>query len=110
VDITEDRKAGVIILGVMGRLDTTTSKSFEERILATIDAGEKQIVIDFSQLDYISSSGLRVLILAAKRLSSVSGKIVLCCLKDYIMQVFEIAGFSSIFSIYNSQEEAINNL
>ena len=110
MDITEDRKAGVIILGVTGRLDATTSKSFEERILATIDTGEKKFVIDFSQLDYISSSGLRVLILAAKHLSRVSGKIVLCCLKDQIMQVFEIAGISSILSFYNSREEAINNL
>jgi anti-anti-sigma factor len=110
MDITEDRRDAILILGLSGRLDAGTSKMFEEKILAKIDSGERLLVVDLSQLDYISSAGLRVFLLGAKRLNSVSGKILLCCLKAHIKQVFDIAGFSSILSLYNSREEAVKSL
>ena len=110
MDITEGRRGSILVFGVTGRLDATTSKMLEEKLLATIDTGERQLVVDFSHLDYISSSGLRLLLLVAKRLSSVNGKIVFCCMQDYVRQVFDMAGFSSIFSIFNSQEDAIKSV
>jgi anti-sigma B factor antagonist len=67
-------------------------------------------VVDLSQLDYVSSSGLRVFLLAAKRLQATDGKIVLCALKDQIRQVFDLAGFSSFLSTYGSRAEAIKGL
>ena len=110
MEISEDKKSGVVTLGLSGRLDATTSKTFEENIVARIDSGDRQFVIDLSQLEYISSSGLRVFLLAAKRLHGADGKIVLCSLKDPVREVFDIAGFSSIFSIYGSHDEAIKSL
>lgn len=82
----------------------------EREILAEIDSGARRFVIDLSQLDYISSSGLRVILLAAKRLNSTAGKLVLCCLTDNVRQVFELAGFLSLFRFYGSRDEAINNI
>lgn len=79
-------------------------------MLSRIDSGDRRLVIDLAQLDYISSAGLRVLIVAGKRLSGANGKIVLCSLKDPVREVFDIAGFSSIFSVYGSHDEAIENL
>jgi len=108
MEIREDKRGDIVIVGLKGRLDASTSNRLEERLLALIDGGEKRFVIDFSQLDYISSSGLRVLLMAAKRLRDANGKIVLSSLKDHIKEVFDIAGFSSIFPIFHSQEEAIN--
>ena len=110
MEIREERKDGVLVLGLVGRLDATNSKLFEDKILATIDGGEKQLVIDLSKLEYISSSGLRVFLLASKRLNPAGGKVVLCSLKEPVRQVFEIAGFSSILPIRNSQEEALKSL
>ncbi len=110
MDIREERKNGVLVLALVGRLDATTSKLFEDKILATIDGGQKQFVIDLSQLDYISSSGLRVFLLASKRLNPVGGKVVLCSLKEPVRQVFEIAGFVSILPIVTSREEAFKKL
>jgi anti-anti-sigma factor len=78
----------------------------EQRILALIDAGEKRLVIDCAQLQYISSAGLRVLLIAAKRLSD-SGKLALAALNNQIRDVFDIAGFSSIFQIYRTQDDAV---
>lgn len=110
MDISEDRKADAVVLALSGKLDATTAKTFEDKILGVINSGTQRLLIDLSQLEYVSSSGLRVFLLAAKRLQGVNGKIVLCSLKDHIRQVFDLAGFSSILSIYGSREEAMSNL
>ncbi|HEY7315981.1 MAG TPA: STAS domain-containing protein, partial [Candidatus Binatia bacterium] len=96
MEITERRTAEIVTLSLSGKLDTTTAKTFEEKILAQIESGERRIVIDLAQVDYISSAGLRVFVLAAKRLNIANGKMVLCSLKDPVKEVFDIAGFSSI--------------
>jgi anti-sigma B factor antagonist len=110
MEITERRTVEIVTLSLSGKLDTTTAKTFEEKILAQIESGERRFVIDLAQLDYISSAGLRVFVLAAKRLNSTNGKMVLCSLKDPVKEVFDIAGFSSIFSIYGSHDEATKHL
>lgn len=110
MEITERRTADVVTLSLSGKLDTTTAKTFEAKILALIESGERRFVVDLAQLEYVSSAGLRVFILAAKRLNSANGKIVLCALKDPVKEVFDIAGFLSVFSIYGSHDEALKNL
>lgn len=110
MNITEDRIADIVILALSGKLDATNAKTFENKILADIGSGNRRFVIDMSQLDYVSSSGLRVFLVAAKRLQAENGRIVLCSLQDQIRQVFDIAGFSSIFSIYAAREDGIKSL
>ena len=122
MEITERRTADIVTLSLSGKLDTTTAKTFEEKILTRIESGDRRFIIDLAQLDYVSSAGLRVFILASKRLSSANGKIVLCGFKktipyhtlnrihDPVREVFDIAGFSSIFSIYGSDDDAIKAL
>ena len=109
MEITTDKKGDVVILALSGKLDASSSKIFEDKILAEIDAGDQRFVIDLAQVEYVSSSGLRVFLLAAKRLRSSNGKIVLCSLKDHIRQVFDLTGFSSILSIYGSRDEAFKS-
>jgi anti-sigma B factor antagonist len=110
MDISEDRKADAVILSLSGKLDATTAKTFEDRIIGVINSGTQRLVVDLSQLDYVSSSGLRVFIIAAKRLQTMNGKIVLCSMKDHVRQVFDLAGFSSMLSIYASRDEAIKSI
>jgi anti-anti-sigma factor len=110
MEISEERKADLVILGLSGKLDATTVKTFEDKILAEIDSGDRRFVIDLSQLDYVSSSGLRVFLLVAKRLRSADGKIAFCSLKDHVQQVFDLSGFSSILAIYGSREDGIKGL
>lgn len=107
MEITQTQHGDLLIMNLTGRLDAHTSKPFEERLMLTIDEGHQSVLVDFSQLDYISSAGLRVLLLAARKLSEVNGKIALCNLKPSIKTVFDIAGFSSVFSIFTTREEAI---
>jgi anti-sigma B factor antagonist len=110
MEITEQKTADVVTLRLSGKLDTTTAKTFQEKILAQIESGDRRFIIDLAQLDYCSSAGLRVFIVASKRLSSTNGKMVLCGLKDPVREVFDIAGFSAIFSVCGSHDDAIKNL
>ncbi len=110
MDIRENRKEGFLVLGLEGRLDAVSSKMFEEKVLGVIDGGEARFVIDLSRLDYVSSAGLRVFILASKRLTPAGGKFVLCSLQESVRQVFDIVGFYSIFSIHDSENEALDSL
>lgn len=121
MEITERKAADIITISLSGKLDTTTAKAFEEKILARIEAGDRRFIIDLAQLDYVSSQGLRVFLLAGKRLDSANGKLVLCGFKktipyhtlnrpqDPVREVFDIAGFSSMFSTYGSQDDAIRS-
>jgi len=122
MEIIERRTADIVTLSLSGRLDTTTARTFEEKILARIASGDRRFIIDLAQLDYIASPGLRVLVLAAKRLDGANGKLVLCGFKktipyntlnripDPVREVFETSGFSSIFTTYGSHDDAIRDL
>jgi len=110
MEITEERRGDILILQIIGKLDSSTSKDLEEKILSIIASSQGKLVIDLSQLDYVSSAGLRVFLLAAKRMDGAKGKMILCSLKDAVKQVFDIAGFSSLLTLTASTEEAIKNL
>ena len=110
MEITEERRADILILHISGKLDAATSKTLEDKILSLISPTQVKLIIELSQLDYISSAGLRVFLLAAKRMDGVKGKIILCSLKDTVKQIFDIAGFTSFLTFAGSAEEAIKNL
>lgn len=105
--ISEQRTSGVLILGLSKRLDASTTQTFEDRLLGLIDTGEHRLVLDLTQLEYVSSAGLRLLLLAVKRLRAADGKLALFGLGEHVRQVFEISGFASILSIHGSREAAI---
>ena len=90
-----------------GRIDSVTSPSFEEAIGRGLAAGERRVVVDLGGVEYISSAGLRVLLVAAKRLRDAGGRLVLCRLNEPVRQVFDLAGFLPLFAIEASREGAL---
>ena len=94
------------IVAVTGSLDSTTSPEAQKSLDAVL-AGAKKVLLDFSQLDYISSAGLRVLLGAAKQLRAKGGTLGMFGLNQSVREVFEISGFASILSIYPSEAEAL---
>ena len=86
MEITEERRGDILILRIIGRLDSSTSKDLEEKVLSLITSSQGKLVIDLTQLDYVSSAGLRVFLLAAKRMDGAKGKMVLCSLKDAVRE------------------------
>lgn len=109
MEIREGRKSGFVVLEPVGRIDTKTSHEFEKKIVELLNSGERRFLIDLAEVEYMSSAGLRVLLMLAKKLSGTDGHLALCSMNDQVREVFEIAGFTSIFTIAPSQAEAIQN-
>jgi anti-sigma B factor antagonist len=107
MDVLEQRIEGVVVLSVKGRLDSNTSDKFEERLLNMVLEGETRFILDFEDLDYISSAGLRVLLKATKELKKKSGRLCLCSIRDYIREVFDMSGFSSFLPIHSNIVESL---
>jgi anti-anti-sigma factor len=98
--------ADYTLVNVEGRIDTTNASEFEKPVMDLIDGGSTRIILDCSGLNYISSSGLRVFLVVQKKMISIKGQFRLCSLQPAIKEIFDISGFSSIFSVYPDQEAA----
>lgn len=110
MEILQTNQAQVTILKLRGRLDTLASKTLQEKIAEVTNSNENHLLIDFADLDFISSSGLRILLSTAKQMKSLKRKLALSSLKNRVKEVFDIAGFTMLFSIYPTEEEAISAL
>ena len=88
------------------RLDTNNSPDVEKVITEKIQKGEQKIIFDFGQTDYVSSAGLRVILVTAKLLKQKSGKMALCNANDQILEVLEISGFNAIVKHFATLDEA----
>jgi len=107
--IEEKSVGNVAVIALNGRLDAYCSNDAENSINTLIDDGCVRLVVNFDSVEYISSSGLRVMLASLKRLKKVQGDIKLACLKPYVKEVFDIAGFTQLFEIYEREEEAVNS-
>ncbi|MGE3319118.1 MAG: STAS domain-containing protein [Candidatus Berkiella sp.] len=110
MEITEDKIDGQVVISLSGRIDSTAAVEFEEKIIEIIDKGNNTMIIDFLRIQFISSAGLRVLLLAAKKVKPYGGKIVLCDMSKDVREVFDISGFSSIFDIQENVQSAIDSI
>jgi anti-sigma B factor antagonist len=108
MEIIEENQDGINIYKLNGHLDSNTSLGFENKLIQAIDDGSKSMIIDFKNLDYISSAGLRVILKATKALKREDGKIMLCDMQDYVKEVFEISGFDSLMPIVGSMGDALD--
>ncbi|MCG8547075.1 MAG: STAS domain-containing protein [Alphaproteobacteria bacterium] len=102
----EEKRGTVLILTVEGRLDADTAGDVQGRIEALIDGGENALLLDLTKLDYISSAGLRVLLIAAKRLNGNNGRFAICGLSDNVAEVFAVSGFDTIIDIHPDMQSA----
>ena len=107
MDLTTERQDGVLSAEVNGRIDGTTAIAFEQAIKTAIEESDHALILDFKNLLYISSAGLRAILLIAKNLRQQNAKFALCSMSDQIREVFEISGFDKIVSIYGSRADAL---
>ena len=109
MEILERKKGNVSIISLSGRLDAYSANDLEEKLTAMIDAAQIRMIVSLENLEYISSSGLRVLLAALKKVRKQQGDIKLSCLKPYIKEVFDIAGFTQLFNIFDTDESAVDS-
>lgn len=99
-----------LCVGVSGRLDSTSASNFEQTVNEKSGDNKNPVVLDLENLSYISSAGLRAILLLTKTASAKGSKLVLCTLPPQVEEVFKISGFDKIIPIYQSRTEAISAL
>ncbi len=107
MNIQQTDHDGVVVLAPSGRIDTTTSGAVDDTVRRSVDSGARSLVIDFSGVDYISSAGLRVFLVLAKRMRDLHGRLILCGMPEPVAQVFRLAGFMALFQVEASRLEAL---
>lgn len=99
----------VTLFEINGRIDSTNATELGDALNAAVDAGRAQIVVDLSNVEYMSSAGLRELVTALKKVKRGTGDLRLAAPSERVMEVLELAGLDSIFEIYSNQVEAVGS-
>ncbi len=105
MEVKVEKNDSYNIMYVSGRLDSTTSSEFEKHLIPMLESGKDNLV-DLKELGYVSSSGLRVLLVAAKQLSDSDEKLSLIGMQEHIKEVFDISGFTDLFVILSENPHA----
>ncbi|OPY68242.1 MAG: putative anti-sigma factor antagonist BtrV [Syntrophorhabdaceae bacterium PtaU1.Bin034] len=101
------KESSISIVAIKGRMDAVTTPEIESKLTQLVNGGEKKLLVNLNDLEYISSAGLRALLATAKRLKSEQGDIAFTNLGGHVKEVFEISGFYSIFKVFESTEAAL---
>lgn len=113
LEFSQSRFADVLVVQVSGRVDHATADAFKAGLwphLASCSAGGDKLLLDLSQLEYISSAGLRVLMLAARDVKTRDGLLVVCELQPVVNEIFEISRFNIVFRVYPALRAALSDL
>lgn len=107
VQIEQEKKGHVLLLRIIGRLDALSSESAQQKVLAIIKQGENNVLLDFTEVNYLSSAGMRMLLAIFKHLHEVSGRLAVCSVDDGVMEVLKMSGFDEVFEVFPTQDEAL---
>ena len=107
MEIIEGMQNDINIYLLIGRLDTNTSRRLEQKLFQAISEGAKNMVVDFKDIDYISSAGLRVILKAFKALQREDGRIILCSMQKSVREILEITGIDSFVPTLDTMDDAL---
>ncbi len=105
IDISVEKQNTCAIVTASGRIDAVTSDSLEDSLLTLLDQGETHIILNLGGVEYISSAGLRVLVVIAKQLYD-NGRFCLCSATENVLEIIEMAGFNAFITVYEDLETA----
>lgn len=100
----------ITVLEPQGHLDAIGARPLETELAARIAEGHTHLVVDLTHVRYISSNGLRVLLVAQKNAQKQNGALALCGLSPRLIEIFEMAGFDRVFQIFETREQAIQSM
>lgn len=110
MELTERRAGSAVVLAPAGRIDMGSADQLKERLLPLVQEAGKTghgVVLDFAGVDYISSAGLRVLMLAAKDARACGGKIAVAALQPLVNEIFQISRFDKVLPCHTGVDEAL---
>jgi anti-sigma B factor antagonist len=104
----ETRKVyDVLVVDIVGRLDSRTAGDAGDRMVGIVQGGDKKIVLNLDKLDFVSSAGLRVIIQASKLLQTNHGTLNICNPRGIVKDVLQTSGFNSLLKMYDSEKDAV---
>lgn len=107
LEITSEVLNGVLVINLVGRLDGITSKTYNDKMAEPDYAASSKIVLDCAGLNYISSEGLRAILMAAKKAKSQNGALTLCAVSPAVNEVMVISGFGALLGVHENREAAV---
>ncbi|MBI9079449.1 MAG: STAS domain-containing protein [Pseudodesulfovibrio sp.] len=107
MEFTNTKNGNALVVKVTGRMDAITAPEFDGQCKNWIETGDTKVVVDLSELEYISSAGLRSILAAAKKLKGAKGEMLFAGLSGMVEEVFNVSGFAAMFSIYKTIDEAL---
>lgn len=110
MDILFKKAVKGLIVSLMGKMDAVSAVDFDKEMNEQMMKGESQFILDLSRLDYISSAGLRSILSVSRKIKERRGAFVLCGFQGIVKEVFNISGFFSMFTIFDSLEDALKGL
>lgn len=102
-----ERNDGILIAMAEGRVDGANAQEFQGALTDAIEPSDRAVVLDLGEITYISSAGLRVILLTARALRRQDAELAVCSLSASIREVFEISGFDKIIPVRDSRPDAI---
>ena len=110
MNVSSRRYANAVLVQVSGRLDQDTCEAFRGQLMGFVDAAAHDggaIVLDLSQLEYVSSAGLRCFMLASRQAKAQHGRIFVAALQPMVSEIFQISHFNLVFQVFPTVKEAI---
>lgn len=107
MEISEKRDGKIVVLRPVGRIDTDTYAGFQSTLLEALGSGEVPVLLDFSRVEYISSAGLRALLMASQKSKAANGRLTVAALTPMVKEIFNISRFSLIVQVLDSVPQAI---
>jgi len=104
---TNEKVGDTLIGSVVGQVNSANAAGLESQLLQLVQNGEYRWVLDLSQLEYISSAGLRVALMLAKRIREHGGRLALCGMQPHVHEVFDISGFLAILTVVDTRDDAL---
>src|SRR5712671_602870 len=110
LEIAEARSGPCCVVALRGRIDSTNSNELLNRLNGLICSGEKQILVDFGSVMYLTSAAFRALLVASKEAERNAVRFVLCSLTNHVRELFELAGLLDMFTIHTCRDDALARL
>lgn len=110
MELASRKERGAVVIAVKGRINAVTAPDLENQISELMGGEDKFLIVNLSDLEYISSAGLRVILATAKKLKSEQGDIMIVGLQGTVKEVFELSGLYSIFKIFDTEEKAFEQI
>jgi anti-sigma B factor antagonist/stage II sporulation protein AA (anti-sigma F factor antagonist) len=107
LEIGETRRGQILVLTPVGRIDNETSPAFQAKLLGAVGANGATVLLDMSKVDYLSSVGLRALMVASKQAKAVDGRMAVASLHPMVKEIFAISRFNYVIQVFDGVDDAV---